>query len=277
MSPAHHRLQLVVDRLSQRDRDVLRLVGSFRLIQAAQVQALYFEEHQARLRRRVLSRLVDFGLIETLARRVGGVRAGSSGLIYQLTADGQRVLDLMTHTESGESHRRLREPGQRFAAHTLAIADLYVNLKRAEADGTLELDRFDPEPRSWRAFIGPFGARRMLKPDAFAVTAQGGWDHLWFIEVDMATEGRQTLKRKIDLYVDYWRAGLEQAEQGVFPRVLWLTTSDRQLARIDELITALPTPERAIFAAALFGQELPPIMHENGKNGVDSFNTDGVK
>lgn len=52
------------------------------------------------------------------------------------------------------------------------------------------------------------------------------------IEVDLGTESLPTLLRKCGQYEVYRRSGVEQAEHGSFPLVLWLFTNQ---ARADEL------------------------------------------
>ena len=119
MSPRiEGRITSTLDRLSERDKLVLSLVGRFRLLTALQLQALCFEPGQDRLRRRALARLVELGALETLVRRIGGVRSGSVGFVFQFGVDGQRLLALLSERDGIEPPRRLREPGGRFVTHT---------------------------------------------------------------------------------------------------------------------------------------------------------------
>jgi len=111
--------------LSDRDRQVLELVARFRTMSGSQLRDLYWPEGapqtRARLARRGLARLASQDLLTPLARRVGGVRAGSAGYCFALGPAGQRLL--------GDGRpRRPVTPGARHLAHTLAVAQLYVDL-----------------------------------------------------------------------------------------------------------------------------------------------------
>ena len=126
---------------------------------------------------------------------------------------------------AGQSRRRPWDVGLPFLAHTLAVSELYVRLVEAQRLGTLELASFTTEPACWRRFPGPSGGRVTLKPDAYAVTRLGAYEDHWFIEVDRSTEPASTLMRKCEQYRRYWQTGTEQAEAGIFPRVLFLVPS----------------------------------------------------
>ncbi len=54
-------------------------------------------ETVGRVRRRIMTRLTDLGLVAVLGRRVGGVRAGSVGHLYALTTAGHRFLALINN------------------------------------------------------------------------------------------------------------------------------------------------------------------------------------
>ena len=104
----------------------------------------------------------------------------------------------------------------------------------------------------------------------------GEWEHHWFMEVDLSTEGSAALMRKLRLYLDYWRTGIEQAERGTFPLVLWLTSTERQETRLRLLIDALPESERRLFLVARLGREVHSIKDVESTTGVDSVNDSEV-
>lgn len=86
-------------RLSDRDHEVLMTIRKYRYLMTGQVERLLFTEaanNSAGLRTasRNLKKLKDFGLIDCLARRIGGVRAGSGSLIWYITHAGERLLRL---------------------------------------------------------------------------------------------------------------------------------------------------------------------------------------
>lgn len=223
-------------RLSERDMGVIRQVAGLRLMSARQIQAIHFpsSEHRSesaatRARQRVLARLCRDRLLTALQRRVGGVRAGSAGLVLALGPMGQRVL-----TSDGP-RRRAYEPTLRFFDHTLATAQLAVDLILAARAGMVELLSFQAEPQSWREFVDMSG-RRWLRPDAFVVLGSGEYELRWFIEVDRASESLPVIIRKCRLYTDYYQSGQEQAKHDVFPRVCWVAPDAARAERLREAI-----------------------------------------
>jgi hypothetical protein len=90
----------LVDTLGERDVAILRDLARVRVLTGGQLTRLHFSEltstNRERARRRVLARLVEHRLVATLeGRTIGGVRAGSSGLIHSLGTAGQRALPLL--------------------------------------------------------------------------------------------------------------------------------------------------------------------------------------
>ena len=147
--------------LSGRDWAVMQNVATLRLATGKQLERLHFAEltgaSRSVVRRRVLGRLVEERVLATLERRIGGVRAGSEGLVYYLDTAGQRLLT------TGGPVRRKQPPGERFVRHVLAVAGLYVDLTERAGEGGLRLDRFEAEPASW----WPDGRGGRLKPDGY--------------------------------------------------------------------------------------------------------------
>jgi hypothetical protein len=225
------------ERLSERDMGVIRQVAMLRLMSARQIQAVHFpaDVHDndlaaTRARQRVLARLSRERLLAPLERRVGGVRAGSAGLVLTLGSMGQHVLT------SGGPRRRAYEPTMRFFDHTLAISQLAVDLTLAARHGLVELLALQAEPQSWREFAD-MGGRRWLRPDAFVVLGSNEYELRWLIEVDRASESLPVIVRKCRLYADYYQSGKEQAEHGVFPRVCWVAPDEARAERLREAIT----------------------------------------
>jgi hypothetical protein len=223
-------------RLSVRDLAIIRQVGELRLMSARQLEAIHFpaSEHDnaaaaMRARQRVLARLVRDGLLTALERRIGGVRAGSAGLVLALGPLGQRVLSL------DGPRRRAHEPGLRFVDHTLAISQLVVEARVAARRGRLELLDCQAEPTCWREF-SRLGGRQVLRPDAFLALGVAEYELRWFIEVDRASESLPVVTRKCRLYADYYQAGVEQARGGVFPRVCWVVPDEARAERVRQAI-----------------------------------------
>lgn len=232
MSPAAVTSLLL--RLSERDLAILESLRTYRLLSTALIRRLHFGRDHATLgaasgaTMRVLTRLEAQHLIVRLQRRIGGVRAGSVGITWQLGATGETLLRTM---RGEKQRRRYQPPSLAFTAHTLAVATLAVQLHELDDDGVVELVGLDHEPNCWRSFVGPHGTRDWLKPDLLFVTASGDYEDHWFIEADLATEHPPVVVRKAKVYQRYAATGAYQARHGLFPAVAWVVPDTaRQMA-----------------------------------------------
>jgi hypothetical protein len=253
--------------LSPRDWAVLHDIDRCRLMSGRQLQWLHVGEGEtaARAARRLLARLSRHGLVARLERRVGGLRAGSSGYVYGLGATGVRLL------RPDAPRRRLHEVRDGFLSHTLALADLYVSLRQAEQRGGLELLTVETEPRSWRRL----GDGDSLKPDLHVVIGIGEEALHSFVELDQGTEHSPALLRKLRQYETAYRSGAVEAEGGVFPRVVWLVPSEHRAAQLRRLIgsprltaelhaVALQTEALAVLTGGELDSRPPPVESEEG-------------
>ena len=229
--------------LPQRDRDVLDLVAVHRFLTTGQLERFVFTGHAsddsaARTARRVLARLQRSLLLAPLGRRIGGVRAGSSATIWQLTSGAARLL-----RADGVNFRR-PDPSPRFLMHCLAVGDVHLVLRGLRGDHVRDLD-VQIEPDSWRRFTGPGGERRTLQPDLAAVVHADDFDERWFLEVDLGTESLSTVLKKCAQYEAYRATGIEQADHGAFPIVWWLMNSAERADRLTSTIRRTPrlTPD----------------------------------
>lgn len=249
---SRNRLLSLAEGLSARDRSITETVGRFSVVTGRQVERLFFAgsgrpASNARKARRALARLVEHRVLVRLARQIGGVRAGSAGSVYRLGAVGERLL---RHWRGPDAPARAarHEPGRLFVRHTAAITETYVRLCEAKREGALELLTFEPEPESWRRFAGPSGGMQTLKPDAYARVGLGEYEYRYFVEIDCGTEGRGALTVQAKAHLAYFRSGVEQAEHGVFPRIAWITTTERRAALIADVCGRLPAEAWPLFA-----------------------------
>lgn len=256
-------MTVVLPELSARDTAILRDLARVRLLTGRQLERLHFgglatPNARGSARRRVLSRLMSNGLVTALPRRVGGVRAGSAGLIYTLDSSALRYRELWDE-DPAPPDRRVRRPwaiGWPFVAHTLDVAELYVRLRERQRGFHERLRRFDAEPASWYPT-----AHGTLKPDAYAVFDDGPWEQHRWIEVDRATESLPTLGRKLRAYAEL-TARNDSGPLGVLPTVLVTVPDDRRRAAVEAVVAALPVPPGFInvqrFDTALMQAGRPP-------------------
>jgi hypothetical protein len=251
-----------------RERQIIEMLERVSLLSGAQITSLFFSsgadgEVGARVARRVLARLVRQRMLHRLERpRLGGAGGGSSSWVYALGPAGRRILAYW----AGEGLPRSRsayEPGLAWAAHTLAVSDLYVRLRQAGRESRLELLAFDAEPACHRRYSRLGGVAGVLKPDAFLRLGVGEYEDSFFIEVDLASERRGQLTRQHKAYVEYFRSGVEQARTGVFPLVLWLVPDENRAVLLADVQRRLPEQARRLFAIATNERAIDALLGQD--------------
>ncbi len=263
------RLHQVAAELSDRDRELLSFVHESRFASGQQLIRAFWQStdpmsSQARAGRRALKRLTGWRVLETLPRRIGGIRTGSEGLVYRVGRAGTRLL-----AARGIYGPRVEAPGTLHLAHTLATTELALRLLEAARAGVLELiETPQQEPRCWRSYPGVGGVQRTLKPDLFVRVGVGGagaGDHLedrWAIEVDLASESGRTIARKTVRYLEHYHSGREQREHGTYPRVLWAVPDQQRAEQITGVLDRQPAEARRLFTVCLLDRVVDLLASE---------------
>jgi hypothetical protein len=223
--------------LSERDHEILASLARARVLTGGQLERLHAAilppGTPKRTRRRLLTRLVQLGYVTTLDRRIGGVRAGSTGLIYTLDTAGQRHASTAGLTPPRRA-RRPRTPSPLFLAHTLDIAELYVQLVEATRTRGFQLVTFVTEPYTWQ----PTSTGRYLRPDGYTVLATLTHRDCWWLEVDRGTESLPRIRATCRAYHQHLTNG-GHGPDGVPPRVLFTAPNHTRAHAIHNVITRL--------------------------------------
>jgi hypothetical protein len=248
--------------LSERELAVVASVERYRYLSARQIEELHFFNHAsplsgARTCRRVLERLASGGVLRRLDRRIGGVRAGSASFVYGVGGLGQRLL----HADDGTRVPR-REPSTEFLDHTLAVAQLAVDLEKVARSGVVELINIDPEPTCWRRFTAGLEGVQILKPDLSISLRAGDYEYQWFVEIDLSTHSAAAVVRKCGVYQRYWATGLEQERSGLFPKVLIVAPNDRRRSLLQRTIAAAHRLNVKLFAVTTTGDAVAWLTGE---------------
>ena len=253
----------LLELLSHRDLAILESLRTYRALTTALIRRLHFpspggqdrgitghatESAAAVAAIRVLTRLESHRLVARMKRRIGGVRAGSSGIVWQLGSSGERLL---RHQHGESTRHRYSEPSPAFVSHTLAVADLAVSLHALDRSQVIELLALEAEPACWRSSLSPHGVRQWLKPDLFAITASADEEHHLFIEADNATEHAPVIIRKAISYRQFAASGIYQSQHDVFPTVVWVVPDARRQAGIKGALTS-DSSLRELSEAGLF-------------------------
>ena len=259
---------------SEQDKSILRSLRKLRYLTANQVQRLHYIDNASlnaaqRATRRVMSKLQGYGVVESLGRRIGGVRAGSNSFVWTLTEAGVHLL----HINDPEFSFRKRgfEPSLNFLKHTLAVSEVYIQLKEVCGRYQLKLVKAEMEPECWRGYTGMDGKPATMKPDMFAITDSGEYVDSWFIEVDLATESPSKVLDKCRRYVYYCNSGIEQKAHEVFPLVVWLVYNENRKAKLQQYIADCREMSEA--SKSIFAVITPDEFEVLISGGVDALTT----
>lgn len=248
MSRRH--LDRTAEYFDDRDFAVLADLERFRLLGTGHIQRLHFTGHSnntAALRAcsRALVRMREHRLVSALARRIGGVRRGSASYVWQLGPAGDRLL---RQQRGDQRRRRYDEPSHQFVSHTLAVADVAVDLvSAARRRNAFAVETIGTEPGNWRTFIGTGGETVWLKPDLHVVSTNGEFEDHQFLEIDLGTEHMPQILAKCHIYQRYADTGAYQSEHGLFPFVVWLAGTPARRTIITQAIASDPRLRRDLF------------------------------
>jgi hypothetical protein len=267
-------------RVSEQDKRMMTDIRTCHYLTSRQIMRLYFRpvahiklSASVRNTTRHLFRLKDWGLVDHLERRIGGVRAGSGANIWHLTSAGYKLLYLNRQADdAARLIRRYHEPTQGFLTHRLAVAELFTCLRElTDRRRPPDLIAAQLEPNCWRKHPSPFGGKAStLKPDAYAITAIDEYEDHWFFEVDLSTESPAVVIRKCEQYLLYYQAGVEQREQGVFPRVIWIVPTDkRKESLVRHMVDRFTELQREVFVIITL-DELHDLIHGRGEFSTET-------
>lgn len=263
-------LRTYTKRLSDRDIAILESLAKCTFMLTGQIQRLHNTDASTqtaalRATARQMKKLKEYGLVKNLDRRIGGVRGGSSSLVWYLSEAGYRLLELDSHEK--RTRKRHLEPSLNHLNHTIAVSACYVCIHEiCQQNPNVNLDHADTEPICWRSYAR-HGNIVYLKPDLFLTTKCGGYEDRWFIEIDLATESPTTILKKCERYHDYYKTNLEQRKHGVFPAIIWIVPDKARKEVLQTTITKFNKKNTKMFLVIL-PDDLEKIII-NGFDGKD--------
>jgi hypothetical protein len=221
--------------LSARDKNILRTIQVYRYLTTSQIQRLHVIDAASssaalRITSRNLKKLKELHLIDTLARRIGGIYSGSGSFVWHLDAAGEHLLRLID--KNARPHKASFEPSAYFLAHTLSVSECFVRLTEICRKKGMYLTEAQNEPYCWRPYNSA-GKIISLKPDLFAITMCDKYEDRWFFEIDLATESPIKVIEKCHRYLQYYRSGFEQVQYRVFPLVVWIAPDAARKSSIE--------------------------------------------
>lgn len=262
---SRRQLQELDSRLGDRDKELLRAVQKYRYLMTGQIQRLLFRESATssaglRATSRTLKKLQQMGLVDSLSRRIGGVRAGSGSFIWYIAHAGERLLRL--HDGRAFPIRRQFEPSPYFLAHTLAVAEITIQLTEICQDHEPEITSLQLEPECWRTYSDA-GVSLSLKPDLYAATISEEYEDRYFLEIDLDTESPAKVIEKCEKYHRYYRSGLEQKEHEMFPLTVWIVPTIKRKEHLLSHIRNAFVKQPKLFAV-ITSEELEQLIRDGG-------------
>jgi len=262
--------------LTEREREVLRAVHRFRVLDRQQIQSLFFPNLSKACTR--LRLLYQHGFLERLYR-LSYLSHMRRGPVYRLGARGARALAdetamTLTHFDywgkGDDRDGHQTEVGPVYLEHLVMLADIRIAIERAAARAGCTISlwrdewdirrakrgdpvRFEPGPGKGKITV-------TVIPDGYFVLATlAGQTGHFFLEADRGTESiTEKWRRKISGYKAFFSSGVFHERYGIGQRdtafrVLAVTPS---LARAQSITVAaerygLPELARLFLAAPI--------------------------
>lgn len=267
-SKRHSRNNLLetIDRLSERDFEILTSLKYAKYLMTGQIQRLHITDAStqnaaSRATTKNMRKLKDLGLVSTFKRRIGGTHKGSASYVWHLTEAGKRLLDLKDNEEPIRRSRRFLEPNFAHMRHTIAVSECYVQLVEISRKyKKLILAEVEWEPDCWRPYRKD-GHDFNLKPDLAAAIYNDGYEDRWFIEIDLNTEALPVVMDKCKRYHYYLHTKAEQKQHGMFPVVIWIVPDENRKQKIIEACDKTFEKQPKMFAVILPNEFEDIIRH----------------
>lgn len=228
--------------MTERDVELLKAVGDYRLLTAPQVQRLFFNSISAGRRR-----LFELWQHKLLDRRFIPVRPneGDAPILYTLTARGARYLvaKQCVPEEAPPYTPFLSKGSSLFIEHTLRRNDFRVALTlacRGHGDRNLLWWRQDLGIKHVVTFPDP-GHRSTMRHVSVLADGMFGIEHLgkklyYFVEIDRATVSRARMLLRLKGYYHLWEQKRLHQKHGIPSfRVLIATSNNSRLRGLLEL------------------------------------------
>lgn len=247
-------------RLTDRDREIVQAVYSFRALSAAQVEALLFQpekgqDHPTKTTRCQL-RLKLLYHTGYLFRdeQPQKLSEGRKPLVYFLDRKGAELIPEIAGnpSEVTNTRRQDRNLSQLFLDHLLSTNDVRVAITVAAKHQAWDIETWLDDTTLKKAHMGEYV---MLKseqgklqqatvvPDGYFILNTGEYVYHHFLEIDRRTvtgeasnSGKRDWARKVRAYLEYYRSGQYEKRyhtQGL--RILTVTTGERRLANLREI------------------------------------------
>jgi hypothetical protein len=235
---------VVVIRLRDRDREIIKAVNDCRVLQTRHIQELFFGSPSPAYGR--LKLLYENGYLQRHYISQVATAPAASMIVYTITALGAEVLAATYDYTSDDFHlatKQLLNVGK--LPHLLAVNDVRVAITRAAKQAGLRpvewIDEFAFRAQPDYVNVKVSGGRQRRKPvypDGYFSLKVPQGDVRCFVEVDRGTEGLSQFKSQIEIYQEYMLSGrYTERFQTKSLRILIVSTSSQR--RLDSLKKAV--------------------------------------
>lgn len=140
-----------------------------------------------------------------------------------------------------------KEPGRIFLEHSLACADLRLEIEAAAKAGAFAVESYLPEPLCRHEYVFRRGGkddRRILKPDGYVELARGDQRLRGFLEMDLGHVSSEQMSRSFLHYRAYLVDGLFEEAYGAdnFEVLVVTTAGARRIANLMRAARAAGNP-----------------------------------
>lgn len=232
-------------RVTDRDRYLIRVVGTYRVLTTPQLAALGFSNLTTAQHR--LSVLVGLELL----RRFRPRRAlGSAPWHYILGPLGAALLEIEDGNDAEKWHQKVRTDRQlalqrsQRLGHIIGTNEFFISLLRKSRTGTGCLREWIPENEAPFYYQHAYNA---VRPDGIGVWVQDNREIAFLLEYDNGTENMTRLTRKLADYREFTERFYEDP-----PPVLFCFTSARRELNARTAFTKSADSARIRLATATF-------------------------
>jgi hypothetical protein len=235
--------------LTERDRQIVLAVHTYRLLSAHHLEALFFpsapgKQHSRRTAcQRRLQLLYHHGFLDRLPQPVI-LGEGRAPFVYALDEAGANLVARILGVDRAEvgwkpKHNKL---GPQFLEHSLVINDVRVIIQRLVEQGVFDLTKWLDEvvlkSAQMQDKVPTLAQRtRIVRkyPDGYFLLRLPEKEQQahFFLEIDQATMTNARWQEKVTAYLDFRQSGQSKQHFGTRNfRVLTVTTSERRLTNL---------------------------------------------
>jgi len=263
--------------LQTRDREIIVVVYSFRIMTREQIQSLFGLNSTRRANSR-LRKLFDH---RYLSRMFLPTTKGSPKALYFLGPEGVTMAAQELGIDPLEVKRKVKQISrlkELFLNHRLQIIDARIAFSGAvQNQPEMRMQTWimeDELQQEYRVMERGNNRARRLRPDGYFRIWHQEKLNSFFLELDRSTMSHARFKKKVETYLEFSRLGYYEARFGMkYFRVLVITLTPARLFNLKKVVESVT--DRFFWFTTLdqvtTGNALDPVWHRVGYKGTYSL------